>query len=350
MTLGELAVRFGCELEGDPGVEIDSVATLQNANARSITFLANPKYRRQLATTRAAAVVLDPRSAESCPVAALITANPYATYARIATLLHPEVRWPAGVDADARVGAGAQIAASASIAAGVVIEADVRVGERVRIGPGCVVMNGSSIGDDTRLSANVTLCHRVSIGARVLIHPGAVIGADGFGLAPERGAWVKVPQVGSVRIGDDVEIGANTTIDRGAIEDTVIEDGVKLDNQIQIGHNVRIGAHTAIAGCTGVSGSTIIGRRCMIGGMVGFAGHLSVCDDVVVTGLTLVSHSIRKPGVYSSGLPADEARRWRRNAVRVRHLDELAKRVESLSGHRMPSGEDDEDARGEGDD
>ena len=348
MTLGELAVRFGCELEGDPEVEVDAVATLQNAGARAITFLANPKYRRQLATTRAAAVILDARSAESCPVAALITANPYATYARIAALLHPETGWAPGVDANARIAERASIAASASIAAGVVIEADVRIGERARIGPGCVVMRGSSIGDDTRLSANVTVCHDVSIGARVLIHPGAVIGADGFGLAPERGAWVKVPQVGSVRIGDDVEIGANTTIDRGAIDDTVIEEGVKLDNQIQIGHNVRIGAHTAIAGCTGVSGSTIIGRRCMIGGMVGFAGHLTVCDDVVVTGLTLVSHSIRKPGVYSSGLPADEARRWRRNAVRLRHLDELAKRVESLSGRRMPSGgEDDDDGGGD---
>ena len=347
MTLGELAVRFGCELEGDPAIEIDSVATLQGAGARALTFLANPRYRRQLAATRAAAVVLDARSAESCPVPALIAANPYATYARIAALLHPEIRWPAGVDAGAHIGERVQIAATASIAAGVVIEPEVRVGERARIGPGCVIMQGSAIGDDTRLSANVTVCRGVSIGARVLIHPGAVIGADGFGLAPERGVWVKVPQVGGVRIGDDVEIGANTTIDRGAIEDTVIEEGVKLDNQIQIGHNVRIGAHTAIAGCTGVSGSTVIGRRCMIGGMVGFAGHLSVCDDVVVTGLTLVSHSIRKPGVYSSGLPADEARRWRRNAVRLRHLDELAKQVERLSGRKMPSGGDED---GGGDD
>ena len=347
-TLGELAVRFGCELEGEPGVEIDSVATLQNAGPRSITFLANPKYRRQLATTRAAAVVLDARAAATCPVAALISSNPYATYARIAALLHPESRWPAGIEAGAHIAEPARIAASASIAAGVVIEPGVHVGERARIGPGCVVMRDSRIGDDTRLSANVTICHGVHIGARVLIHPGAVIGADGFGLAPERGAWVKVPQVGGVRIGDDVEIGANTTIDRGAIEDTVIEEGVKLDNQIQIGHNVQVGAHTAIAGCTGVSGSTIIGRRCMIGGMVGVAGHLSVCDDVVVTGFTLVSHSIRKPGVYSGGLPLDEARRWRRNAVRFRHLDELAKQVERLSGRKMASGGDDDD--GEGDD
>jgi UDP-3-O-[3-hydroxymyristoyl] glucosamine N-acyltransferase len=347
-TLGELAVRFGCELEGDPGVAVDSVATLQNAGPRSITFLANPKYRRQLASTRAAAVVLDARAAGECPVAALISSNPYATYARIAALLHPENRWSAGIAAGAHIEERAQIAPSASIAAGAIIESGVRIGERVRIGPGCVVMRDSSIGDDTRLSANVTVCHGVRIGARVLIHPGAVIGADGFGLAPERGAWVKVPQVGSVRIGDDVEIGASTTIDRGAIDDTVIEDGVKLDNQIQIGHNVHVGAHTAIAGCTGVSGSTVIGSRCMIGGMVGFAGHLSVCDDVVVSGFTLVSHSIRKPGVYSGGLPLDEARRWRRNAVRFRHLDELAKQVERLSGRKMTRGADDD--AGEGDD
>ncbi len=347
MTLGELAIRFGCELEGEPEAEVESVATLENAGARSITFLANPRYRRHLCGTRAAAVILESQFADACPVSALIAANPYATYARIATLLHPEASWPPGIDADARVGERTRIAASASIAAGVVLEADVRIGERVRVGPGCVVMRGSSIGDDTRLSANVTLCRDVRVGERVLIHPGVVIGADGFGLAPERGGWVKVPQVGSVRIGDDVEIGANTTIDRGAIEDTVIEDGVKLDNQIQIGHNVRIGAHTAIAGCTGISGSTIIGRNCLIAGMVGIAGHLSICDGVVVTGRSFVSRSIRTSGVYSGGLPADEARRWRRNSARFRHLDELAKRLAAASGNKVQSGEGNDDADGD---
>ncbi|HEY4646338.1 MAG TPA: UDP-3-O-(3-hydroxymyristoyl)glucosamine N-acyltransferase [Steroidobacteraceae bacterium] len=347
ITLGELAIRFGCTLKGEPEVPIDSVATLENAGERSISFLANPKYRRQLAATRAAAVVLEPRFADECPVAALIAPNAYATYARIATLLYPEPSWRAGINAGASVAERTRIAPSASIAAAVTIENDVVIGERTRVGPGCVVMQGSSIGADTCLSANVTLCRGVRIGDRVLIHPGVVIGADGFGLAPERGTWVKVPQIGSVQIGDDVEIGANTTIDRGAIEDTVIEDGVKLDNQIQIGHNVRIGAHTAIAGCTGVSGSTTIGRNCMIAGMVGIAGHLSICDGAVVTGRTLVSRSIRKPGVYSGGLPLDEARRWRRNSARFRHLDELAKRVESLSGRAMPSDEESGDANGD---
>jgi len=347
ITLGELAIRFGCTLKGEPEVPIDSVATLENAGERSISFLANPKYRRHLATTHAAAVILEPRFADECPVAALIAPNAYATYARIATLLHPEPSWRPGIDAGASVAERTRIAPSASIAATAVIENDVVIGERTRVGPGCVVMQGSSIGADTHLSANVTLCRGVRIGERVLIHPGVVIGADGFGLAPERGTWVKVPQIGSVQVGDDVEIGANTTIDRGAIEDTVIEDGVKLDNQIQIGHNVRIGAHTAIAGCTGVSGSTTIGRNCMIAGMVGIAGHLSICDGAVVTGRTLVSRSIRKPGVYSGGLPMDEASRWRRNSARFRHLDELAKRVESLSGHAMKSDEESGDANGD---
>ena len=332
IALGELAVRFGCELKGDPGARVDSVGTLQNAHPRAVTFLANPRYRRHLAQTRAGAVVLEPKLAAECPVAALIAADPYATYARIAALLYPEPQFPPGIDPSAHVSRSAIVAPSASIAANVVLEDDVRVGERVRIGPGCVIMRGSTLEADTRLTANVTVCQGVHIGARVLMHPGVVVGADGFGLAPEGGRWIKVPQLGGVRIGNDVEIGANTTIDRGAIDDTIIEDGVKLDNQIQIGHNVRVGAHTAIAGCTGVSGSTTIGRGCMIAGMVGIAGHLEICDGAVITGRTLVSRSITRPGVYSGGLPADEARRWRRNSARFRHLDELARRVERLGG------------------
>jgi UDP-3-O-[3-hydroxymyristoyl] glucosamine N-acyltransferase len=201
------------------------------------------------------------------------------------------------------------------------VEADADIGERAVLGPGSVVQRGAKVGADTQLIARVTLCHDVVLGQRCVIHPGAVIGADGFGFALARPAWVKVPQVGSVRIGDDVDIGANTTIDRGAIEDTIIEDGVKLDNQIQVGHNVRIGAHTAVAGCTGISGSTTIGKRCMIGGMVGVAGHLTIADDAIVTGCSLVSASIRQPGSYSSGMPALETRRWRRIVARLRRLD-----------------------------
>ncbi len=351
-TLGALAVRFGCELKGDPAIEVDAVATLHNAAPRTVSFLANPKYRKHLATTRAAAVVLDPRLAQECPVAALLSPNPYALYARIATVLHPEPAFQAGMHPGASVDPAAVVDPSASIAAGAIIEREARIGARVRIGPGCVVMQGAAIGEDTRLTANVTLCRGVAIGARCLVHPGVVIGADGFGLASDRTGWVKVPQVGAVRIGDDVEIGANTTIDRGAIDDTVIEDGVKLDNQIQIGHNVRVGAHTAIAGCTGVSGSTTIGKRCLIGGMVGFAGHLSVCDDVVITGRTFVNRSIAEKGTYSGGLPMDEARRWRRNSARFRQLDELARRVNRLargeaSGEDEPGADSGDEAGGD---
>jgi UDP-3-O-[3-hydroxymyristoyl] glucosamine N-acyltransferase len=191
-------------------------------------------------------------------------------------------------------------------------------------------MQGARVGADTRLSANVTLCAAVSVGERCILHPGAVIGADGFGFAQDRGAWVKIPQVGAVRVGNDVEIGANTTIDRGAIEDTVIGDDVKLDNLIQIGHNVVIGAHTAIAGCTGISGSTRVGQRCMIGGQVGIAGQLTICDDVVLTGTSFVSSSIRQPGIYSSGLPVEEAAHFRKNAARFYQLDELARTVRQL--------------------
>ncbi|HEY6643980.1 UDP-3-O-(3-hydroxymyristoyl)glucosamine N-acyltransferase [Povalibacter sp.] len=329
-TLGELAVRFGCSLKGDPDARVSRVATLEEAESDAVTFLANPKYRRHLSTTRAGAVIVEPRLADACPGAALIAANPYATYARIAALLHPPLAVPAGIHAAAIVDPSAQVDPTAAVAPKAVIEAGAIIGARAVIGPGCVIMQGARVGADTRLVANVTLCHQVTIGERCLLHPGVVIGADGFGLAPERGEWIKVPQVGSVQVGNDVEIGANTTIDRGAIEDTVIGEGVKLDNQIQIAHNVRIGAHTVMAACAGIAGSTTVGQRCMIGGMVGIAGHLTVCDDVVLTGLSFVSSSIRKPGSYSSGLPIDETARFRKNAARFYQLDELARQVRQL--------------------
>ncbi|HEY5756620.1 MAG TPA: UDP-3-O-(3-hydroxymyristoyl)glucosamine N-acyltransferase, partial [Steroidobacter sp.] len=306
LSLGELAVRFGCILKGDPDLRVSRVAALESADAASVTFLANPRYRRYLQQTKAGVVVLDPKLADDCPVNALLAKNPYATYARIAALLYPPPAAPPGRHATAVVETSAQIDPSASIGPHAVIGAKVTIGARTVIGPGCVVMDEVTIGADTRLTANVTLCRGVVIGDRCLFHPSVVIGADGFGLAPDQGEWLKVPQVGTVRIGNDVEIGASTTIDRGAIDDTVIGDGVKMDNQIQIGHNVRIGDHTAIAGCAGISGSATIGKRCMIGGMVGVAGHLSICDDVVLTGKSFVNSSIRKPGYYSSGIPVDE--------------------------------------------
>jgi UDP-3-O-[3-hydroxymyristoyl] glucosamine N-acyltransferase len=222
------------------------------------------------------------------------------------------------------------IASSAGIAACAVVESAATVAEHAYVGPGCVVGAGASIGQHSELGANVTLGRGVRIGARCILHPGAVIGADGFGFAREPEGWLKVPQLGGVVIGDDVEVGACTTIDRGAIDDTVVEDGVKLDNNIQVAHNVRIGAHTIVAACVGISGSTVIGKRCMIAGAVGFVGHLHIADDVVITGQTMVNRSISEPGVYSSALPMDEAKRWRRNSARFRQLDELARRLRAL--------------------
>ncbi len=302
------------------------VATLSHAEAGTLSFLANPRYRRQLETTRATAVLLGPQFADACPVAALIDPNPYLAYARIAELLHPQPPLVAGIHPTAVVSSGARIAASASIGPLAVIEDDVDIEARAAVGAGCVVQRGARIGEDSRLTARVTVYGGVRIGRRCLVHAGAVIGADGFGFAADAGTWIKVPQVGGVRIGDDVEIGANTTIDRGAIDDTVVEHGVKLDNQIQVGHNVSIGAHSAIAGCVGISGSTSIGRRCMIGGGVGIAGHLTIADDVVVTGCSLVSASIREAGSYSSGMPAVETRLWRRMVARLRRMDAKERR------------------------
>jgi UDP-3-O-[3-hydroxymyristoyl] glucosamine N-acyltransferase len=330
VTLGELAVRLGCESEGDPETRIDGVGTLQGAGPGQIAFLANPRYRRFLENTRAAAVILGPDDASACPVPALIAGDPYLVYARVASIVRPGPAARRGVDPAAVVAADASVADDAWVGPCAVIEAGVRIGARAQIGPGCTVGRGAVVGPDTRLVARVTLADGVRVGARCILHPGVVIGADGFGIARDGEAWLKVPQLGSVVLGDDVEVGANTTIDRGAIDDTVLGDGVKLDNQIQVGHNVTIGDHTVIAGCTGISGSAVIGRRCMIAGQVGIAGHLEIADDVVVTGQTLVASSIGESGVYSSALTMDDARRWRRNAARFRQLDDMARRLRRL--------------------
>ena len=320
-SLGDLAVRFGLALRGEPSLRVSRVATLSHADSGALSFLANPRYRRQLQSTRATAVLVGPEHEADCPVAALVIPNPYLAYARIADLLHPQEPPAAGIHASAVVAAGARIAASVCVAPLAVIEDGAELGARVFVGPGCIVQRGARVGADSRLVSGVNLYPGVRIGQRCILHAGAVVGGDGFGFALDAGRWVKVPQVGSVQIGDDVEIGANTTIDRGAIDDTVVADGVKLDNQIQVGHNVTIGAHTAIAGCVGISGSTTIGQRCMIGGGVGIAGHLTIADDVVVTGCSLVSASIKRAGSYSSGMPAVETRMWRRMVAHLRRLD-----------------------------
>lgn len=327
-TLGALAERFALRLQGDAEREITGVASLDNATASELGFLANPKYLGQLATTHAGAIVLAPAAAERYEGNALIADNPHAAFARIAALFErrpapaPGIHPSAAVEAGAQVDPGASIGPFCTIAAGSRIEAGAVLGPHCIVGPDCVV------GAQSRLVARVTLAERVTLGKRVLIHPGAVLGSDGFGLAFDRGAWLKVPQLGGVRVGDDCEIGANTTIDRGALDDTVLEEDVRLDNLIQIAHNVHIGAHTAMAGCVGVAGSAKIGRYCLVGGKVGIAGHIEIADKVTITAMSLVSRSIRTPGEYSSGISVQDSRTWRRNAARVHRLDRLARRIE----------------------
>ena len=333
MTLGELAVRFGCELRGDPAATVDSVAALSSAGPSSVAFLANPKYVAQLSGTRAGAVIIDEKSAANSKVPVLIVANPHATYARVATLLHPDPPLAPGVHPAAQVEAGAEVEPSAQVCALAYIGEGARIGARCFIGAGAVIERGAVIGDYSRLAARVFVGHHVVFGRRCLVQPGAIIGGDGFGYASEKGAWIKVPQIGGVQIGDDVEIGANTTIDRGALGDTVIEEGVKLDNLIMIAHNVRIGAHSALAACTAIAGSSVLGKRCVLGGRAGLTGHITLCDDVVVLGTSFISHSITKPGVYSSALPSEEAGTWRRIVGRIKQLDPMAKRLRAVEKH-----------------
>ena len=332
VTLGELAVRFGCELRGDPAVTVDSVAALSQAGPRSITFLANSKYVAQLSGTRAGAVILDAKSAGDSPVPVLVVANPHATYARIASLLHPDPPLRPGVHPTA-VAAGANIDPTAEIAAHAYVGEGARIGARCFIGPGSVIERGAEIGDDSRFIARVFVGHGVVFGKRCIVQPGAVIGGDGFGFAPEKGTWVKVPQIGGVKVADDVEIGANTTIDRGALDDTVIEEGAKLDNLIMIAHNVRIGAHSALAAAVAIAGSSVVGKRCVLAGKVGLSGHVTLCDDVVVLGTSFISHSITRPGVYSSALPSEEAGIWRRIVGRIKRLDAMARRLRAVEKH-----------------
>lgn len=330
LTLQELAGQVGGEVHGDGNCRISDVATLQSAVPGTISFLANVRYRKYLAATKASAVILAPSDLEACPVPALVVANPYAAYARIAALLHPPAPARRGIHPTAWVAESCSVHETAWVGPHCSVEDGAVIGAGVQLGPGCVVQEGATIGEDSRLVANVTVCGGVRIGKRALIHPGVVIGSDGFGLAKENGVWIKVPQLGKVRIGDDVEIGANTTVDRGALEDTVIEDGVKLDNQIQVAHNVQIGAHSAVAGCAGISGSAKIGKRCTIAGGVGVVGHLEIADDVHVTGMSMVTKSITEPGAYSSGTPLMPNSLWHRNSVRFKQLDEMAQRLRAL--------------------
>jgi UDP-3-O-[3-hydroxymyristoyl] glucosamine N-acyltransferase len=328
--LGELAELVGAKLHGDPDYTVSSVATLQDAGPGSISFLSNNRYRKYLSSTSASAVILSEEYLGECPVAALVCDNPYLAYARISAHMFPTEDIRSGRHQSASISDSATVDPSAWIGPAVVIEDGANVGPDVQIGPGCVISKDVSVGANTVLVANVTLCRGVTIGSGVLIHPGAVIGSDGFGIANDDGIWVKVPQLGSVQVGDDVEIGANTTIDRGALRDTVIGNGVKLDNQIQIAHNVEIGNNSAIAACTGIAGSSKIGKNSTIGGGVVVVGHLEFADDVHFSAESLVTRSFSEPGYYSGNLPAMPNREWRKTIAHLRHLDGMAKRIKEL--------------------
>ncbi|WP_455384104.1 UDP-3-O-(3-hydroxymyristoyl)glucosamine N-acyltransferase [Acidihalobacter prosperus] len=345
-TLAELAEALGARVQGDGGVRVERVSSLAGGSPATLAFMVSGAHLDELRHTQAGAVVLSEKWVGDCPVPALIVANPHAAFARAAAMLHPEQAPAPGIHESAVVASEARIADGVCIGPQAVVGAGCSIGRDAVIGPGCVLMPGAEVGAGTRLVAQVFVGRDCRLGERCLIHPGVVIGADGFGLAKDDGRWIKVPQVGRVVIGNDVDIGANTTVDRGAIEDTVLGDGVKLDNQIQVAHNVRIGEHTAIAGCVGIAGSAVIGSGCTIGGGAGIAGHLELADGVHVTGMTLVASDLKQAGAYSSSLPAQPMRQWQKNAARLRHLDEMARKLKQLEAEvarlRASSGQSDE--------
>ena len=330
LSLNEIAIRLGGEVAGDGATLIRGIGTLARAQCDEIAFLANPIYRAQLGTTHAGAVIVAAADREATSLPRIVTANPYAYFVRATALFARVQSVAAGCHPSAIIESDSIIASSATIAALAYIGQGAQIGERTVIHPQVHIAANVVIGADCIIYPNSVVYHDCEIGDRVIVHGGAVIGADGFGFAYDADRWLKVPQVGRVKIEDDVEIGANTTIDRGAIEDTVIEIGVKLDNQIQIGHNVRIGAHTAIAGCAAVAGSTTIGRHCRIGGGVGIVGHVTIGDGVTVTARTLVTKSIPQAGVYSGGLPHMGNREWLKTTAHLRRMERLLRRVEQL--------------------
>lgn len=329
-TLAEIAERLGGRIAGDPGTVIRQVGTLERAGAGQISFFSNPRYRARLAATQAAAVILSAEAESATDRPRIVCDTPYAYFAKVARLLNPAAGFRPGVEPGAIVAPGAVVAQSARIEAGTRVAEGARIGEDVWIGSGCSIGAGASLGDGCRVFPSVVVYENCEIGPRGILHSGVVIGADGFGMAREDDRWIKIPQIGRVVIGADVEIGANSTIDRGAIEDTVIEDGVKLDNQIQIGHNVRVGAHTAMAGCVAVAGSADIGRHCSIGAAAVILGHLRIVDHVTVSAGTVISRSLLQPGTYTGMFPFDDNADWARNTAWVRRLADLADRVKTL--------------------
>ncbi|SDZ88550.1 UDP-3-O-(3-hydroxymyristoyl)glucosamine N-acyltransferase [Microbulbifer marinus] len=333
-TLAQLAEQLGAELRLAPGADaeqpVSGLNTLEDANSGQVSFLASANYRRFLASTRASGVLIGAELADECPVSALVVDNPYHAFARATAIFDTTPQPAPGIHPAATVDPSAEIDASASIAAGAVIEASVRIGAGVHIGANCVVGEGSEIGAGTRLKPGAIVYHGCSIGRDCTIHSQAVIGADGFGFAPYQRQWTKIHQLGGVEIGDDVEIGACSCIDRGALGNTVIGRGVKIDNQVQIAHNVQIGDYSAMAACSAVAGSAVIGKHCTLAGGVGVVGHVTVADGSHITARTLVTKSIESAGSYSSGTPFSDSRSWRRNAVRYGQLDQMARRLKEL--------------------
>lgn len=329
-TLRALAEIAGAELRGDPDLVIDRIDTLPHAGPGAISFLSNRRYRAQLGGTRASAVILAEEDVEACPAACLVVKDPYLAHARVMQALYPEPAVVPGVHATAFVESTARVADGAEIGAQSYIGPRAEVHDGARIGPGCIVMGDVVVGAGSRLVASVTLCAGTRLGERCLIHPGVVIGADGFGLANDRGAWYKVPQIGHAILGDDVEVGSCSSIDCGAIGDTRIGNGVKIDSQVHIAHNVEIGEHTAIAGCAAVAGSSRIGAHCTIAGGAGITGHVELADGVHISGMTAVTRSINKPGAYTGTIPAMDHAVWMKNFARLRQLDDMARRVKQL--------------------
>lgn len=329
-SLAELADRFGLGFAGEAGTALTGMATLADAGPGDLAFLANSKYLSQLAATRAAAVILRADLVERCPVACLVTDAPYVTFARISRLFDKSPRPAAGIHPSATVSPEAEVHPGASIGPGAVVEAGAFLADGVVLGAGVYVGHDSRLGAGTRVLPNAVIYHDVQLGEHCVIHAQAVLGADGFGFAPGPAGWEKVSQLGGVRLGDRVEIGAGTTVDRGTLGHTVIEDGAIIDNLVQVGHNCRIGKNTAIAGCSGLAGSTIIGADCTLAGGVGVVGHVEICDKVHITGMTMVTKSITRPGSYSSGTPMASTREWKRNAVRFSQLDAIQRRLATL--------------------
>lgn len=340
-TLADLSARFDLELVGSGAHVVRGVGTLMTAGPQDVTFLANPAYRKELPGTKAGAVILKSDDAPDCPTNCLVVADPYLAYARLATLFDPRPVPEPGIHPTAVIADSARLGKKVSIGANVVIGDDCDIGGGCAIGPGSVIEPACSLGENCRLHANVSLGYGTRLGKRVMIHPGAVLGADGFGIAFATDHWEKVPQLGTVIVGDDCEIGANTCIDRGAVGDTVLEEDVRIDNLCQVGHNVQIGAHTAIAGRSAIAGSTRIGRYCLLAGGAGLAGHLELADRTTIAADSTLFRSVRESGVtLSAQLPAQPIREWQRNLIRLRKLDALAHRVQALEKQQGKSSDD----------